>query len=301
MSFAWRYWSKRILRTFPAFYACVLLVGFGLFPFYQPVITDPANEMLRHFLFLQDYTGSQLVPAFWSLGVEEKFYILSPFILLWLMRYPQRRQIGILVVLALLPVVLRLLTLYANHNQFSGYPAFFWAVRAPAHLALDGLWMGVMCALIYNWQAQAVAADKRLLRSLFYCGVSLFVLVYCSVAWLDGAHFMASTIVLALTPLAFAMVMFAILYSVTPISGFLKARWLRFLAAISYSVYLTHMMVVPSTEKLAQILFGYTELSPLLQFLVFLPLFLCLSTLAGLLLHYIVEKPFLIIKDRIRL
>ena len=27
---------------------------------------------------LQDYTGSVFVPAFWSLGAEEKFYLLAP-------------------------------------------------------------------------------------------------------------------------------------------------------------------------------------------------------------------------------
>ncbi len=31
---------------------------------------------------LQDYTGSVFVPAFWSLGAEEKFYLLAPLLAL---------------------------------------------------------------------------------------------------------------------------------------------------------------------------------------------------------------------------
>ena len=31
---------------------------------------------------LQDYTGSVFVPAFWSLGAEEKFYLLAPLFVL---------------------------------------------------------------------------------------------------------------------------------------------------------------------------------------------------------------------------
>ena len=66
-----RYWLKRVLRTFPAYYAVLILVGAGLLPFYRPTIE--ASDVFVHALFLQDYFGSTWVPAFWSLGVEEKF------------------------------------------------------------------------------------------------------------------------------------------------------------------------------------------------------------------------------------
>lgn len=300
-AFALRYWTKRVLRTFPAYYFCVLLVAFGALPFYQPEINNLGDEILKHLLFLQDYTGTALVPAFWSLGVEEKFYIVCPVALLWLKRYPQHRQFGILVALAAVPLLLRLLTLYANQNFIFSYPDFFWIVRAPTHVALDGLWIGVICALIYRWRPGSFAANPRLMKMLFIFGLGLFVLIFFSFAWLDAEHFWASTVVLALAPIAFASMMLATVFSVTPVNNFLKSRWLRFLAATSYSIYLTHLMVVPPALDLAHSLFAYNDQPPILQFLIFLPVLLLFSVMSGLVLHLLVEKPFLIIKERIQL
>ena len=300
-SFALRYWAKRILRTFPAYYTCVLLVAFGALPFYQPEINNLGSVLLKHFLFLQDYTGSELVPAFWSLGVEEKFYIICPLAMLLLGRYPQHRQFGVLLALAVIPLMLRLLTLYANQDFISSYPVFFWIVRAPTHVALDGLWIGVICALIYRWRPGSIATNHRLPKILFTFGLTLFALIFFSFAWFDAEYFWAATVVLALTPLAFASMMLATIFSDTPVGSFLKSRWLRFLATTSYSIYLTHLMVVPPALHLAHSLFAYNDQSPIVQFLIFIPVFLLFSVMSGLILHLLVEKPFLLIKDRIRL
>ncbi len=57
---------------------------------------------------LQDYTGSVFVPAFWSLGAEEKFYLLAPFLAFGLVRVrPPWLQGGAILALWLLPVVTR--------------------------------------------------------------------------------------------------------------------------------------------------------------------------------------------------
>ena len=42
--------------------------------------------MIYHALFLQDYLPSNIVIAFWSLGVEEKSYIAAPFVLVPLLQ-----------------------------------------------------------------------------------------------------------------------------------------------------------------------------------------------------------------------
>ena len=111
IGFLLRYWLRRVLRTFPAYYATLIVLVTGLLPFYRPTVENVATALLQHVLFLQDYFGSVWNPAFWSLGVEEKFYLLCPFALLWLSRFPRARQMAILAALALLPLLLRALTL----------------------------------------------------------------------------------------------------------------------------------------------------------------------------------------------
>ena len=46
-------------------------------------------------------------------------------------------------------------------------------------------------------------------------------------------------------------------------------------------------------------MFGVGDLPLGAQFLIYFPLFCATSTLAALLLHYAVEKPFLLLKDRL--
>ncbi len=303
--FNWRfvriYWLKRILRTFPAYYTSVLVVAFSVLPFYQPEISDFGYTIFNHLFFLQDYRGSELVSAFWSLGVEEKFYILCPFVLLWLKRYPQQRQLNILIALALLPMCLRLATLYANQDIVTTYPDFFWIVRAPAHTAFDGLWIGVICSLIYRWRLFDSTARHRL-SLVVLLTISLTAICFClfSFAWFDKEFFWTSTVVIAVVPIAFGCIILVVILSDSSINRFLKCRILRFLAVTSYSIYLTHLMVVPLALGVVSFLFDFSVLSPIVQFIVFLPVFFMFSILGGGVLHFLIEKPFLIIKDRIR-
>ena len=84
-----RYVARRALRIVPAYYAMLGIAAAGAIPFYT---VDPellGLRILYHALFLQDYLPSGIVVAFWSLGVEEKFYIAAPFVLLPLSRNPQ--------------------------------------------------------------------------------------------------------------------------------------------------------------------------------------------------------------------
>jgi peptidoglycan/LPS O-acetylase OafA/YrhL len=297
-----RYWLKRVLRTFPAYYATLAVVAFGLLPFYRPVVEDTATQLWQHVLYLQDYFGSQWVPAFWSLGVEEKFYLLCPFVLLWLGRYPRARQLWILGALALLPGLLRAMTLVSQAGNATEYEYFFWAVRSPFHLALDGLWLGVICALIHRWRPPAVAENPEARRRLLLSAMALLAMLLLSVAWFDDRHFAASVGVLSLVSVAFAGIVLAVVLGPTFISAWLRARWLRFMAEVSYSVYLTHLIMVWPAMRAAESLWpGWGESSPILKFALFLVVFVAFSLVAGLILHFAVEKPFLILKNRVRM
>jgi peptidoglycan/LPS O-acetylase OafA/YrhL len=294
-----RYWLKRVLRTFPAYFAMLLLVAFGLLPFYQTEVAEFGEALAAHAIFMQDYYGAVFVPAFWSLGVEEKFYLLSPFVLLWLRRVGLAAQIRLLIALALTPVVLRLAIVVTRAEDLTTYPQFFWAARAPFHLAMDGLWIGAMCALLYGRLKTAGGAPAAL-KALFYVGVTLLALAL-PLPWFDGVHMTVSALLLLVFPVAFACILLAATLSETPVNACLRSRWLRFWAVISYSVYLTHMTIVPPALHVTKLATSGREMAPLAEFLVFLGPFVVFACASGLLLHFVVEKPFLLLKDRVRL
>ena len=71
-----RFWFKRVTRILPAYWACLAVVAIGLTV--AGAWPKSGADFLAHVVMLQDYTGSVFVPAFWSLGAEEKFYLLAP-------------------------------------------------------------------------------------------------------------------------------------------------------------------------------------------------------------------------------
>lgn len=81
----------------------------------------------------------------------------------------------------------------------------------------------------------------------------------------------------------------------------MDGRWLRVLSVMSYSIYLTHLMLEPVSLSLTDRLFAGATPSALTHLLVFLPVYASCSLIAGMILHFLVEKPLLILKDRIRI
>ena len=104
--FSWRYFEARILRIVPAYYAVLLLCVIGFFPFFQVSPEGLEQRVFYHGLFLQDYFGADINVVFWSLGVEEKFYILVPLLILALLKIKSVRWqfAACLVVMSLSPV-----------------------------------------------------------------------------------------------------------------------------------------------------------------------------------------------------
>lgn len=291
------YFTKRVLRIVPAYVAVLFIAAAGLFPYYDPGAQNMGVRISYHLLFLQDYLASNIVVPFWSLGVEEKFYILAPLLLIGLatLRKPAW-QYGALGVLILAPFAIR--SLIAWHNpEAATYEAYFRIFRSPFHACFDGLAAGALCALLYRDRAKlAWANDPRVARGMFWTGVAIIGLLMLPVPLLDRIGFFDKTLLQSVIAVGMGLiVMAATLPGGAP--KCLDAKWLFVVAQISYVLYLLHWPLIPGVLDLAGGIPGYMALPPAAQFLVFLPLFLGISTAAALALHYAVEKPFLILKD----
>lgn len=311
-----RYLQKRLLRIVPAYYAFLLVVVLGWVPGYRVAGEDLAWRTVYHLLFLQDYLPADIVVAFWSLGVEEKFYLLAPLLVVPLARrarpasarateeeakrpstVSRRDWVPALGLVFCLPALLR----WAQHPGGSiGYEAYFFTLRSPFHASLDGLIAGCAVAFVFadpglrSWLARGRRAAR-----LQTAGVAMTALLLLPAPLVDRVGRLEAALLGGLLALAFGALMLGLLAGRTRLNRLLSARWLFVVSKLSYSLYLVHMVFIDSTYGWLARWPGYVELPAALRFALYLPLFVLLSTLAALLLHFLVERPFLWLKDRV--
>jgi len=291
-----RFWFKRVTRILPAYWTCLGIVAIGLT--LAGAWPKSGAAFAAHLVMLQDYTGSVFVPSFWSLGAEEKFYLLAPLLVFVLARSrtPVWQGIGLLA-LWLVPIMWRVAAVSGLPGAIS-YADYFPQYRSPFHLTCESLVLGFTIAWMSRqpWSARI----GRPAREVLFWGGAAGVL-----AWLLPSVVLqpidASTIVVApaLIGLCFgAMVLAAVSgsgsYSV--IVG--RSLW-QPLATGSYTLYLTHMMVLSLAASLAARVVPLAEGASLAaRWLAFLPWYLALTALSAYLLHRYVERPVLQWRDR---
>lgn len=155
-----RFWVRRWMRTFPAYYA-VLVVSIT----HQVISKADFTFPVAHIFFLQNYQ-EQLNFFFisWSLCVEEQFYLfIAPFIAL-ITLVSRRYQLFCLLVLLFLPSVFRELGWFITTRE--------------THVRIDCCVVGVLLALLKYRFDFLWSLLKRHSSVLFVVGVLGYVFCY---------------------------------------------------------------------------------------------------------------------------
>ncbi len=295
------YFRKRVLRIFPAYYAVIFVLALGLVPLYRGGRGEEFLPMLLiHLLYLQDYFPSTLLVAAWSLGVEEKFYLVTPLVMALLFRLSRlRSRLALMLALSLIPLALRGYAFHSAGEVEYDYYNFFLRYRAPFHHIFDGFYLGGLVALLYDDRGiRARFARSRTTAAIGVAGVLLVVGILFGAPYMEVGLWRLSLSLYYLLPLGFAAIAFACMMRPSLVGGLLMNRPLYFFSRISYSWYLVHLPLVPLTLALARKVPGMAGEATVTQFALFLPIYVAVTLAAALTLHFTVEKPFLILKDR---
>ncbi|RTL46480.1 MAG: acyltransferase [Burkholderiales bacterium] len=284
------YW-RRAWRILPAF-AAVL----GVYLAFPVLREEPHLEAWWQFatftlnLFI-DYGQNRAFSHAWSLCVEEHFYLVFPLLALWMMRRPSTLRFGGLCALLVLGgVALRgAVWLHMTATQ-PERPWFIEDLYYPTWSRLDGLLLGVMLAALRTTRPQAWQRLQQHANLLALAGLALAGLALMLFRQRTGLA--ANTVGWPLLSLAFGLLVLAASAPRSWLSR-LALPGTGWLAAVSYSLYLSHKLAMHAV---------HTWITPALpvQGLALFPVYAAVILAVGAALHYAVERPGLALRDRLR-
>ena len=293
---------KRALRIIPAYYVVLFICTFFVYVEILPVHSQVnlGVSFFYHLIFMQDYFSANINVAFWSLGVEEKFYILVLFILptfyVWYQKYNTKSLFLIMFVILGIGLIMRGLSYYLG-GQPSEYTEYFTIVRSPFHSCLDPLFLGVIISLVhskYEKQLDCWAYEKAsvifLISFLFFCGLLVSHPFDQDLTIYD----------VFLQPILVAICSGGMVFGAIFGGGFklLEHRFCYYIAVLSYSLYLVHLPFVYFSYYIAGFILT-SHVSMVLFFFTFIVVFFSTSFLASVLLYGLIEKPFLRMKSKL--
>jgi peptidoglycan/LPS O-acetylase OafA/YrhL len=220
------FYCRRFLRIFPLYYATVAVSAL--------VNIRPVRQTLWwHLIYLSNLYAiirvrpDSVVTHFWSLAVEEQFYLIWPCLMLFL---PRRHLFKAMVAAVCIGPLSRLIGMLMHVN----------AVGALPFACLDTLGMGAILAYLWDKQLGNADAARRFDRIALWVGLPSFAMFVTAQAihlqWLG---------VLVLSDLALA---FAFVWLVSraassfsgPVGALLESKPINYVGKISYGIYVLH-------------------------------------------------------------
>lgn len=269
------FYTRRMLRIFPAYYATLLIGSLIFLP-----MRDVAGWHVLYLSNLYPLWHDTFVPVgghFWSLAVEEQFYLFWPFVVLLL---PVRRITHLAITLCILAPISRLVL----WHLMGGIHLSMWTFPTTA---LDLLAFGALLATIKH--QFGLPADGQCMRWLRIVGLAAFVVYVVGYGQFKNSVPFA-ILGRSLTALFFGAV---IAHAAGGLSGFWK--WLLgnkpivWLGTISYGLYLFHPFIPHIYLYLVGSLAAGSEIWG--TYYVRYPLLLTLLLLVTASSYYFLEQP----------
>jgi peptidoglycan/LPS O-acetylase OafA/YrhL len=286
------FYRRRAYRILPAFF--VVLAAYALWPGLREAPgMEPWWKFAGFFMNLSiDYGANQAFSHAWSLCVEEHFYLVFPLLALLLWRGLSVRGFVLLCAAIVLGgIALRTgAWLHDSAAEAAGAPARNWFVEDiyyPTWNRLDGLLAGIVLAALRVYRPHWWDAAQARAQFALFAGAGLLALSF----WLfrDRVGLLGNSVGWPVLSLGLGLLVFAGAGQRSLLSRRLPG--MAWLAAISYSLYLSHKIAF----HLVSTCWGDAlEGKGLLAFACY-----ALAAVAlGAALHYAVERPFLRLRDR---
>ncbi len=283
-NYAKNFYVRRALRIFPLYFAVIIVLA-SVYAHALPYAVLASVFMANfHSLFhVHEPLGLSIL---WSLNIEEHFYLLWPWLVLWCRR--QTLMYWALAILCLTPVA-RGMAFAHGVNPFSIYAFSFYR--------FDGLALGALLAIfcksnLYNKKNGLRGAIALLAASVtITLGGIPFGILHEGIAR-SALRYTEAQLVFA------SLILFAITTSGSEWTAILRSRVFTYTGDLSYCLYLIHVAVLGFCTWATASLFSHYQLnlSPKAGFYVIATATVALCYAIATMSKRFLEDPFLRLK-----
>lgn len=297
-----RFYLRRVFRTFPPYYF-VLTVLVAIYI----LSAEQKHNLWMEYTYLTNFSrlGRFDVIMFWgwSLALEEQFYLVVP-LLFFALQFlkTDRRQLALLFVLWASALAVRMGIYYFHATPWIDVE-LYGALYFRTYTRYDTLVTGIALAVVHD--RFRVPIGKWLEAPFHRALVAMFSLLFL---WMllrpwtfmpDNLNFFHVFAWGTLTTLMWSGFLLLLLHGHGVVHRFLSAPIFRRLATLGYGVYLVHIplcdhIVVPLAHRMIA-----RKVSLVVVWPVSLVLLLALAAAVSYVLHLVVEKPSLWVRDRV--
>lgn len=287
------FYARRVLRIMPLYYAFVALVFLVAFRLPMAPHRLAASEVSSVLLYMNNFwyaaTGTAVphLGHFWSLAVEEHFYLLWPLAVRLLIR---RRLMQLCLAGTALSLLLRVVIVIGGWWPYSAY------LMTPCRL--DGLLLGALVALAVEEHCDHARLRQLLRAAAVPAGMMLAAIVVWNgefSARPSGADLrLTATVGITALALLLAGAVERAVYGTGWWPQLLRNRWLAVAGRYSYAMYVCHCLFVSTLNwMLGRRLGAWTQCPPMVGKLLAFLTVLLLSLAAGWASFHLWEKYFL--------
>ena len=295
-----RFFARRAFRIMPAYF--VVLAIYFLLPSWReyPEMSQPLWKFLLSVQNIGLHGGTAFSHA-WSLAVEDQFYLLLPFILLFVNRWPPGAMI-VPFVIVFGGIALRAFLAYQNLGAdgvpFRGFQAWIYY---PTWTRLDPLVFGVALAAVEKFQRQWW---KRLMDLAIWLWLPALGLIAFAL-YLGESENLTVTVCIWQFPFIAVGMAALLICAISPRLPFCRIAipGAAFIASIAYSTYLIQKLVMHQVLQLLHatpeaVKAGSTPIIALTSVWALVLVEVCVYA-AATLLFLAVERPFLQLRKRL--
>lgn len=302
------FFTKRILRIFPLYYLFLFII-FLLFPLLYS--NDKSSiDLFKSSLFWYYTHLTNIGMVFdiglwlpfatshlWSLSVEEQFYIIWPFVVLFIDRkYFIIFCISICVISPIFRWLLLELDIFSD-NHYSNINIVNFSIYILTPCRLDGFVFGAIISYIIRYKDPKFFIDQ--LKRLFFFSLLLLIIIFIYTKGNFGwDQFIVQTFGYSALSLFFGLILYSSICEFKFLN-FLNSDILVFFGRYSYSMYLFHMPIhyIVTNSIINNYAFFYYN-SLLKTFLCF-AISMIFTIIVSILTWNICEKHFIKIKNRL--